>query len=145
MKLSHRSTGFTLIELLVVVVILGILAAIVLPQFSSASADSKANTLKAQLRQIRGQIELYKAQHGSIPNLAPNWSALTGVTTSTLDGANYGPYLLFEPVNPMNHSSVVVDGTPASPGGTGGYVYDYTGGTGSIYAFDGDSTTVLSY
>ncbi|MHC4765507.1 MAG: type IV pilin protein, partial [Planctomycetota bacterium] len=57
---SHRiRQGFTLIEILIVVVILGILAAIVIPQFTDASQEAAASNLRSQLQTIRSQIELY--------------------------------------------------------------------------------------
>ena len=40
-----RKSGFTLIEILIVVIILGILAAIVIPQFSNASNDARKSSL----------------------------------------------------------------------------------------------------
>ena len=63
--------GFTLVEILIVVVILGILAAIVIPQFTNASESAKGSSLVSQLQTIRGQLELYQTQHnGSYPTLA---------------------------------------------------------------------------
>jgi len=47
---AHRRSGFTLIEILIVVVILGILAAIVIPQFSNASQMARQNTLKDEVQ-----------------------------------------------------------------------------------------------
>ena len=58
-----RKAGFTLVEILIVVIILGILAAIVIPQFTSASQDARKNSLTSQLQTLRSQIELYKLQH----------------------------------------------------------------------------------
>ena len=49
--------GFTLVEILIVVVILGILATIVLPQFSNASATARENTLKDELRYLGSRKE----------------------------------------------------------------------------------------
>ena len=60
---SPTSRGFTLIEILIVVVVLGIIASIVLPQFSNASETAKENTLRDELRYLRTQIVVYKAQH----------------------------------------------------------------------------------
>ena len=59
-------SGFTLVEILIVVVILGILAAIVIPQFTSASTEAKESSLVSNLQTIRSQIELYKIQHNDI-------------------------------------------------------------------------------
>ena len=64
--------AFTLIELLIVIVILGILATIVVPQFSNASINAKENTLKDELRYLRTQIVVYKAQHHDVPPGYPN-------------------------------------------------------------------------
>jgi type II secretion system protein G len=60
--------GFTLIEILIVVVILGILAAIVVPQFSNASQEATASSIRSQLQTIRGQVELFRVRNaGALP------------------------------------------------------------------------------
>ena len=59
--------GFTLVEILIVVVILGILAAIVIPQFTQASTEARESSLVSNLQTIRSQIELYKIQHNDNP------------------------------------------------------------------------------
>src|SRR5918996_4328030 len=60
--------GFTLVELLIVVIILAVLAAIIVPQFSSATKDAQDAALDANLSSIRSAIELYRAQHnGAYP------------------------------------------------------------------------------
>ena len=100
--------GFTLVEILIVVVILGILAAIVIPQFTSASEEAKSSNLVTQLQTIRSQLELYQVQHnGDYPLLATlqngdpdDW---TGLTTQTdvlgAAGTDFGPYLQQAPTN----------------------------------------------
>ncbi len=55
---ANGSGGFTLVEILIVVVILGVLAAIVIPQFSTATSEANLNTLLGNLQTVRSQIQL---------------------------------------------------------------------------------------
>lgn len=122
----NRKTGFTLVEILIVVVILGILAAIVIPQFTNASEDAKASSLQTQLQTLRSQLDLYQLQHtGVYPvfGAAPNtWDQMTtttneaGVFTAPAPGVKtFGPYLQQPPTNPFENS-YTVSGTPTTDG-----------------------------
>jgi prepilin-type N-terminal cleavage/methylation domain-containing protein len=57
------AAGFTLIELLIVVIILAIISAIAIPQFSAATSDAQSSALDANLATVRNSIEQYRAQH----------------------------------------------------------------------------------
>jgi general secretion pathway protein G len=61
--------AFTLVEILIVVIILGILAAIVVPQFSDASQESTASTLKSIIATLRDRIQI--EYHRAIPPAYP--------------------------------------------------------------------------
>jgi general secretion pathway protein G len=137
-KHAHNA-GFTLVEILIVVVILGILSAIVIPQFTSASDTAKANALTTQLQTIRSQLELYRVQHGdSYPDkLSTNWDQLTQKTnasgSTTGDDLNFGPYLQKAPTNAFSSGTTVVDVT--------GLDNDSTGAAGS-WAYDSDTGAI---
>src|SRR5512132_3426515 len=126
-----RKGGFTLVEILIVVIILGILAAIVIPQFTSASQDARKNSLVSQLQTLRSQLELYKLQHldqlpSTLIGSSPAWTQLTVKTdatgaTGTTSASPFGPYLQADPVNPLNASiKVKVVGADVTPGGASG-------------------------
>ena len=85
------AAGFTLIEILIVVVILGILATIVIPQFSNASAQASENTLKDDLRYLRTQIVVFKAQHRDVPPGYPGGDP-SAATTERLPRADDPAY-----------------------------------------------------
>ena len=152
----RHPSAFTLIELLIVIVILGILATIVIPQFSNASINAKENTLKDELRYLRTQIVVFKAQHHDIPPGYPNGdryatptaadfiAQLTrptnewGVTAAAASPVfKFGPYLSAMPHNPLNNLQavwVVDDGDPM-PAPTGAdYGWIYKPLTGEIIA-----------
>jgi prepilin-type N-terminal cleavage/methylation domain-containing protein len=78
--------GFTLIELLIVVIIIAILAAIAIPQFSNSSGDAQEAALDANLATMRSAIELYRVQHG---NTYPGKvTAVGGTCTNGTGGAS---------------------------------------------------------
>jgi len=60
MTRTQTRKGFTLIEILIVVIILGILAAIVIPQFTNASKEAKQSSLVTMVQSLRSQIALFK-------------------------------------------------------------------------------------
>jgi len=76
----RAARGFTLIELLIVVIIIAILAAIAIPQFSSSSADAQESALDANLATVRSSIELYRVQHA---NVYPGVKVSSGGSTCT--------------------------------------------------------------
>lgn len=97
--------AFTLVEILIVVVILGILAAIVVPQFTNATQDAQAGNLKAQLSSLNRQIELFRARNnGLLPGGAEAGEVDTAEFWNILingDGADVkGGYIKAPPVNP---------------------------------------------
>jgi general secretion pathway protein G len=109
LKVNRKFRAFTLVEILIVVVILGILAAIIIPRFANASKDARRAALASQLNSVRAQIQLYTIEHGDQrpPNLGGNnWTDLT--TQSVYNGTNRGPYLPMVPINPLNGFTNIV-------------------------------------
>lgn len=138
--------GFTLVEILIVVVILGILAAIVIPQFTEASTEAKTSSLCTDLQSVRSQIELYKIQHNDnlpgVPNgthvaTAGFAASLTGQTNIFgAVGTDYGPYLQKVPMNQFNNLDTIQieAGTAGLGGGSHGWHFDTS--TGAFHADD---------
>ena len=100
--------GFTLVELLIVVIILAILAAIVIPQFSSATDDTKEAALDSNLGGLRNAIELYKAQHATYPGAT---ATNAGGTCTTKGSATAAGAQLAVPLQ-FTHAVGVIDGGP---------------------------------
>lgn len=138
-------SGFTLVEILIVVVILGILAAIVIPQFTQASTEARESSLVSNLQTIRSQIELYKIQHNDDPptNAASFVAQMTGLTdidgvAAALPGVGvFGPYLQKIPVNPFTPDNSNVTGVA----GTDSWGYTNNGnGSYTFIATDGGTS-----
>jgi len=137
MEMRARS-GFTLVEILIVVVILGILAAIVIPQFTEASTEAKTSSLCTDLQTMRSQIELYKIQHNdNLPGAgtASFADALTAQTNvAGAAGTDYGPYLQKIPTNQFNNlATIEVEAVDTGLGG-GNAGWHFNTATGAFHA-----------
>jgi type II secretion system protein G len=139
---NKQRRGFTLVEVLIVVVIMAVLAATIIPQFSDSTNDAKVSNLKFNLHTLRSQIELYKSQHDG---RVPADQQLIELTDKTDDKGNldpngaYGPYLREIPTNPYKETNEVAapDADPPTvEHATAGWLYDTA--TGKIWINDED-------
>ena len=139
MSEDRRRSAFTLIEVLIGVVIMAVLAATIIPQFSSSTKDAQESSLKFNQHTMRSQIELYKVHHfgvypaitgNSLPQLTSATNA-SGVTGAAGEAFPYGPYMEEIPPNPFNDDNTVVAGAGAAGDGSSGWQYDVN--TGGIW------------
>jgi general secretion pathway protein G len=77
MRLQRRTQGgFTLIEIMVVVVILGILAALVVPQVMSRPDQAKVTVAKGDIKAIGAALDMYKLDNFTYPSTQQGLDAL---------------------------------------------------------------------
>lgn len=130
------SRAFTLIEILVVVVILGILSAVVVPQFANATGDAARTATLDQLTKLRRAVDVYFVRNGnlwpSLGNAGTPWEPLITLR-----------YLQQEPSNSWvggpNRSVLVLRASPDTAYTQAhGWIYDAA--TGRVWAggFSGD-------
>ncbi|MEI7658033.1 MAG: prepilin-type N-terminal cleavage/methylation domain-containing protein [Phycisphaerae bacterium] len=133
---SRGGPGFTLIELMVVMIALGLIASVVIPQFTTATQDAMAGSLKSQLRSLQNQIEMYVSRNsGAYPVTAttPDWSLLKAAG-----------FIKADPVNPAftgaNKPGVTVHATAR---GSAGHGWVWNTGDRTLYASNFDESTGL--
>ena len=122
--------GFSIVELVIVVAVLGILAAIVVPQFLSHSSQARQAVAKDSLRLLRGAIELYTARHDGVPPGYNNDDPLTPPASSYFLSQLIvnGRYLSEMPENPFNNRQDIKmigngEAFPQNPTGQFGWIY----------------------
>lgn len=122
----RKAKAFTLMEILIVVVLLGVLAAIVVPAIGSSGTSAKETSLLTNLKMLRRFILVYTSHHLEVapgyPNgdtgAAPTGDAFEDQATlsSNADGEtaargtagyDYGPYLSKLPRNPFNNLDTI--------------------------------------
>lgn len=163
---NRVSRAFTLVEILIVVVILGILAAIVIPQFTSASEEAQVGNVQTQLQTIRSQVELFRVRNnGNAPEIVGDWTDGAGdafldlrVGTNATDAAlqvdnSYGQeqkiYMGSPALNPRNkRGEVAEDATPKATAATTvpaadgpGWFFNSTTGEFAAVGFDEETNS----
>lgn len=126
-----KTSGFTLIEIMVVVVIIGILAALVVPKIISRPDQARAVKAKQDVLAIQSSLDLYKLDNGFYPSTDQGLQALVSKPDNDPIPNDWKQYLQSLPkdpwghdylyLNPGEHSDVDVYtlGADNQPGGTG--------------------------
>ncbi len=154
-RTMKKAKAFTLVEILIVVVLLGVLAAIVLPAFGSGAMSAKQSALGQDLRILERLILIYKCHHlevtpgypGGDETAAPTEAAFIDQATMASNAAGQtavagtpgfarGPYLMKIPTNPINNLNTIqmlADGEdfPANADNSHGWIYKAA--TGEIH------------
>jgi len=161
--------AFTLVEILIVVVILGILAAIAVPKLSNASQMARESTLKDNLRLLRTQINVYRANHqdvspgypGGDTDQTPTMQAFSDQLTLFTDtsgntsptptpSCKWGPYFTQLPQNPVNSLltlKILGPSDPFTADGTTAWLYQPSSGyvEPNLIGVDSDNRAFTSY
>lgn len=97
-----KSQGFTLIEVMVVVVILGILAATIIPRVMDRPDAARQVKVQSDLRALESTINLYKLDYFRYPDASNGLEALTKPPTMSSSGSvmQVRPYLKQIPKDP---------------------------------------------
>jgi general secretion pathway protein G len=115
-KRLHRQ-AFTLIELLLVLVILGVLAAVVVPKFVGRGEQAREAAAKTDIANIESAIDRFEVDNGRFPS---NDEGLGVLVNPPMNATNWrGPYLKSVPNDPWQ----------------GAYIYRYPG-THNVRGFD---------
>lgn len=130
-KHARRQSGFTLIEILVVVVILGIMAALVVPKIMSRPDQARVVKAKQDLLALENALDLYKLDNGFYPSNEQGLQALVKKPSSDPQPNNWHSYIKHLPKDPWGRAymyknpgeqgeiDIYTYGADGQPGGEG--------------------------
>jgi general secretion pathway protein G len=112
----HHARGFTLIELLLVLVILGVLAAIVVPKFSGRTEQARQTAAVSQISTFGTALDAYEVDMGAYPQGS---SGLKSLVEQPREGTGWrGPYMQKEiPLDPWGNAYIYVSPGKNNPSG----------------------------
>jgi prepilin-type N-terminal cleavage/methylation domain-containing protein len=152
----YERKAFTIIEILIVVVILGILAAVVMPMVSEGAISARVSALATDIQLLNRFILVYKAHHLEVPPGYPNGQTSSDPTeqafidqatlvsntsgqTAAIGTSGYerGPYMERIPINPLNKLRTIQmlgNGESFPSDGDNSHGWIYKASTGEIHA-----------
>ena len=117
-KKWFTSKGFTLIEILAVLIILGLLAALIVPNIVGRVSESRIETTKLQMKAIKNALDQYKMDNGFYPTTAQGLKALVEKPTVPPIPQNWHRYMERVPKDAWGNDFIYISPAP------GGKPYD---------------------
>jgi general secretion pathway protein G len=103
MKQNHKLKGFTLIELMVVLVIMGVLAALIVPNIIGRTDEARRTAAKTDIATIMQSLKLYKLDNGMYPTQQQGLRALVEKPDVPPIPSNWRTYLEKLPTDPWGN------------------------------------------
>ena len=99
-QLNRHQSGFTLIEVMVVVIILGILAAIVVPNVMDKPDEARKSKAKQDIRALESALNMYKLDNFNYPSTDQGLEALVSKPSASPEPKNWKQYMPRLPKDP---------------------------------------------